>query len=326
MAMLSVTMKPHDTARHGLMFRDADVRWEAVRRRDCAADGRFFYSVRTTGVYCRPSCAARLPRREHVGFHDTCADAEHAGFRPCKRCRPSAAAPLAARVAALDWAQLSGQLDAHGCGAIGPLLTADECAALVDAYGANERFRSRVVMARHGFGRGEYKYFAYPLPETVAALRTALYPQLAEIANRWNDAMGIDVRFPAAHTAFLKRCHDAGQAKPTPLLLRYGAGDYNCLHQDIYGEHVFPLQVVFLLSRPGVDFEGGEFVLTEQRPRMQSRAEVVPLTQGEGAIFPVHHRPVQGTRGPYRVNMRHGVSRLRDGHRHTLGVIFHDAR
>jgi uncharacterized protein len=319
--MLSLTTQPHDMARSAPNFPDADARWEAVRRRDAAADGTFFYSVRTTGVYCRPSCAARLPRRENVGFHATCTDAERAGFRPCKRCKP-APASLAAR----DWAGMSGQLDAHGCATTGALLTAQECAALVDGYETDARFRSRVVMARHGFGRGEYKYFAYPLPDTVAALRATLYPPLAKIANRWNDAMGVAVRYPDAHQAFLARCHDAGQEKPTPLLLRYGAGDYNCLHQDIYGEHVFPLQVVFLLSRPGADFEGGELVLTEQRPRMQSRAEVVRLAQGEGAIFPVHHRPVQGTRGTYRVNMRHGVSRLRAGHRHTLGVIFHDAR
>jgi hypothetical protein len=323
--MLSLTTQPHDMARSAPNFPDADARWEAVRRRDAAADGTFFYSVRTTGVYCRPSCAARLPRRENVGFHATCTDAERAGFRPCKRCKP-APASLAARVASLDWAGMSGQLDAHGCATTGALLTAQECAALVDGYETDARFRSRVVMARHGFGRGEYKYFAYPLPDTVAALRATLYPPLAKIANRWNDAMGVAVRYPDAHQAFLARCHDAGQEKPTPLLLRYGAGDYNCLHQDIYGEHVFPLQVVFLLSRPGADFEGGELVLTEQRPRMQSRAEVVRLAQGEGAIFPVHHRPVQGTRGTYRVNMRHGVSRLRAGHRHTLGVIFHDAR
>ena len=197
--------------------------------------------------------------------------------------------------------------------------------ALVESYASDAPFRSRVVMARHGFGRGEYKYFAYPLPELVAALREALYPPLAAVANRWNDAMGTRVRFPHDHAAYLVRCHKAGQTKPTPLLLAYEAGDYNCLHQDLYGEHVFPLQIAFLLSRPGDDFTGGEFVLTEQRPRMQSRAEIVPLVQGEGVIFPVHHRPVQGTRGIYRVNMRHGVSRLRSGHRHTLGIIFHDA-
>jgi len=232
---------------------------------------------------------------------------------------------LGERVATLDWAAVSGELDTYGCATIGPLLTAEECAELVGGYDADERFRSRIVMARHGFGRGEYKYYAYPLPETVAELRAALYPPLAAIANRWHASMGVAARYPDQHAEFLKRCHDAGQVKPTPLLLRYGIGDYNCLHQDIYGDHVFPLQVVFLLSRPGADFDGGELVLTEQRPRMQSRAEVVPLMQGEGAIVPVHHRPMQGARGVYRVNMRHGVSRLRGGRRHTLGIIFHDA-
>ena len=234
--------------------------------------------------------------------------------------------PRTSRSAAIDWTEVADELDAHGCATVGPLLSPQECRAIAGLYGAEEPFRSRVVMGRHGFGRGEYKYFAYPLPDTIAALRDALYPRLAEIANRWNEQMGIAVRYPAAHEAFLKRCHKAGQAKPTPLLLQYGAGDYNCLHQDLYGEHVFPLQVAILLSEPGSDFAGGEFVLTEQRPRMQSRAEVVPLRQGEGVIFPVHHRPVQGTRGVYRVNMRHGVSRLRSGQRHTLGIIFHDAK
>jgi uncharacterized protein len=181
-------------------------------------------------------------------------------------------------------------------------------------------------MGRHGFGRGEYKYFSYPLPQLIAELRPKLYEQLQSVANRWNEAMGIDISYPKSHAAFLKRCHDAGQAKPTPLLLQYGEGDYNCLHQDLYGEHVFPLQVAILLSEPGRDFEGGEFVLTEQRPRMQSRAEVVPLRQGDGVAFAVHHRPVAGTRGTYRVNLRHGVSRIRSGRRHTLGVIFHDAK
>ncbi|HYY38934.1 MAG TPA: 2OG-Fe(II) oxygenase [Xanthobacteraceae bacterium] len=232
---------------------------------------------------------------------------------------------LATQIAALDWSSIAGQLDAYGCATTGQLLTPQQCEALVETYASDAPFRSRVVMARHGFGRGEYKYFAYPLPEVVAALREALYPPLAEVANRWNDAMGTRAQFPRDHAAYLARCHKAGQTKPTPLLLAYEAGDYNCLHQDVYGEHVFPLQVAFLLSRPGDDFTGGEFVLTEQRPRMQSRAEIVPLVQGEGVIFPVHHRPVQGTRGIYRVNMRHGVSRLRSGHRHTLGIIFHDA-
>ena len=233
---------------------------------------------------------------------------------------------LAADVTALDWADVAAQLDAYGCATTGPLLTPAQCAALAGSYSSDAPFRSRVVMARHGFGRGEYRYFAYPLPDLVAELRMALYPPLADIANRWNAAMGIDLGYPRDHASYLARCRKAGQTKPTPLLLQYGAGDYNCLHQDLYGEHVFPLQVAFLLSRPGEDFTGGEFVLTEQRPRMQSRAEIVPLVQGEGVIFPVHHRPVQGTRGIYRVNMRHGVSRLRSGHRHTLGIIFHDAK
>lgn len=233
---------------------------------------------------------------------------------------------IAERIEALDWAAMASGLDAQGCAVTGPLLTAEECAALAARYSEDALFRSRVVMARHGFGRGEYKYFAYPLPGLIQELRTALYPRLAGIANRWNEAMGIAIRFPQAHEGYLKRCHEAGQPRPTPLLLQYGPGDYNCLHQDLYGEHVFPLQATVLLSRPVADFSGGEFVLTEQRPRMQSRAEVVPLGQGEAVIFPVHHRPVQGTRGVYRVNMRHGVSRIRDGHRHTLGIIFHDAK
>ena len=234
-------------------------------------------------------------------------------------------ADLGARVAALDWARLADELDAHGCALAAGLLTPAECAALAATYAEPARFRSRIVMERHGFGRGEYQYFAYPLPAPVAALRRALYPPLAAIANRWYDAMRLEPRFPAAHADFLARCHGAGQNRPTPLLLQYRAGDYNCLHQDLYGEHVFPLQAAALLSRPGVDFEGGEFVLTEQRPRMQSRAEVVPLAQGDLVLFPVFHRPVNGARGSYRVNMRHGVSRLRAGLRHTLGIIFHDA-
>jgi hypothetical protein len=238
-----------------------------------------------------------------------------------------AAAPsIEARLAALDWRRIAASLDAEGCAHIGAVLSPAECRSLIAMYDDDARFRSRIVMTRHGFGRGEYKYFAAPLPEVVAALRTALYPPLAAIANRWNAALGAEARYPEAHEDFLARCRRAGQTKPTPLLLRYGEGDYNCLHQDLYGEQVFPLQVAFLLSEPARDFTGGEFVLTEQRPRMQSRAEVVPLGQGDGVIFPVHHRPVQGKRGVYRVTMRHGVSRVRSGHRHTLGVIFHDAR
>jgi uncharacterized protein len=233
---------------------------------------------------------------------------------------------IAARVDAIDWAQATAELDAQGCAVLKGLLTPDECSALAAMYPDDSHFRSRIVMGRHGFGRGEYKYFAYPLPDLIAELRPVLYARLAGVANRWNEAMGIEIRYPPSHAAFLKRCHDAGQTRPTPLLLQYEAGDFNCLHQDLYGEHVFPLQVAILLSEPGRDFAGGEFVLTEQRPRMQSRAEVVPLTQGDAVAFAVHHRPVQGTRGTYRVNLRHGVSRLRSGHRHTVGVIFHDAK
>ena len=233
---------------------------------------------------------------------------------------------IPARVAALDWARIEAELDAWGAAATGVVLTPAECAALAALYEEEAPFRSRVVMARHGFGRGEYKYFAAPLPEPVAALREALYPRLVPVANRWQEAMGLAPRFPQCHGEFLARCHAAGQTRPTPLLLRYAEGDYNCLHQDLYGEHAFPLQVAFLLSAPGEDFRGGEFVLTEQRPRMQSRSEVVPLRQGEGVAFAVHQRPVRGTRGTYRVVMRHGVSRVRAGRRHSLGIIFHDAR
>jgi hypothetical protein len=220
---------------------------------------------------------------------------------------------------------LETELNAHGCAVLRNILSPDNCTVLAASYGNDELFRSRVVMARHGLGRGEYQYFAYPLPELVATLREELYPALAEVANRWNAALRVEARFPSRHAEYLERCHQAGQRKPTPLLLRYKAGDYNCLHQDLYGEHVFPLQVAFLLSEPERDFSGGEFVLTEQRPRMQSRVEVIPLRQGDGVAFPVHHRPVKGTKGLYRVNMRHGVSRVRSGERYTMGVIFHDA-
>ncbi len=237
----------------------------------------------------------------------------------------ASATDVAERIKAIDWAQVSDDLDSQGSAVIESLISADECEALAALYPIDGLFRSRVVMARHGFGRGEYKYFSYPLPELIARLRTALYPPLAAVANRWNAAMGIDVRFPQKHAQFIKRCHAAGQRRPTPLLLQYGADDYNCLHQDLYGEHVFPLQLTILLSEPGRDFTGGEFVMTEQRPRMQSRPVVVPLRQGDAVIFAVHQRPVQGTRGAYRVNLRHGVSRVRSGHRHTAGIIFHDA-
>ena len=225
----------------------------------------------------------------------------------------------------VDWARVAENLDAKGFAVMPRLLSCDQCHSVAGLYADDEHFRSRIVMARHGFGRGEYKYFSYPLPELIGELRVALYPHLAGIANRWNMQMGVDVQYPPTHADFLKRCHDAGQVRPTPLLLQYVAGDYNCLHKDLYGEHVFPLQVAVLLSQPYRDFSGGEFVLTEQRPRMQSRASVVPLSQGDAVVFAVHHRPVRGTRGTYRVNLRHGVSEIRSGQRHTVGVIFHDA-
>jgi len=225
----------------------------------------------------------------------------------------------------VDWEAVADALDAEGHAIVEQLLTPAECEALAALYADEALFRSRVVMARHGFGRGEYKYLAYPLPVVVARLRDAVYPKLVPIANRWQQAMGIAVRFPPTHAEFIARCHAAGQLRPTPLLLKYGEGDYNCLHQDLYGEHVFPLQLVVLLSEPGRDFTGGEFVMTEQRPRMQSRPMVLPLRQGDAAVIAVHHRPVQGTRGSYRVNLRHGVSRVHSGHRQTAGIIFHDA-
>ncbi len=226
----------------------------------------------------------------------------------------------------LDWSAIAASLDAKGWAMITGLLSPTECAATAALYDEESGFRSRVVMARHGFGRGEYRYFAYPLQESVATLRTGLYPPLAALANLWNHRMGIDQRFPPAHRDFLARCHAAGQPRPTPLLLRYGPGDYNCLHQDLYGEHLFPLQIAVLFSEPGRDFTGGEFVLTEQRPRMQSRAMVVPLRQGDAVIFAVNQRPVRGSRGDYRVTLRHGVSEIRSGQRHVLGIIFHDAK
>jgi len=233
---------------------------------------------------------------------------------------------LSDRIATLDWRGITAALDAQAYAVVNGLLPPDVCAELAATYDVEDRFRSRIVMASHGFGRGEYKYFAYPLPPVVDELRASLYPPLATIASHWNEAMGIAVRYPSTLDEFLERCHRAGQTKPTPLVLRYGEGDYNCLHQDVYGEHLFPIQATVLLAMPGRDFTGGEFVLTEQRPRMQSRAEVVPLEQGDCVIFPVRHRPVRGSRGSYRVTMRHGVSRLRSGRRHTLGIIFHDAR
>jgi uncharacterized protein len=230
------------------------------------------------------------------------------------------------RVSAIDWQQVSRDLDAEGHASIKQVLSAGECEELSGLYQNDQLFRSRVVMERHRFGRGEYKYFNYSLPAIVASLRTLVYPELVPIANRWNELLGIEARYPSQHADYIERCHQDGQCKPTPLILQYGTGDYNCLHQDLYGQHVFPLQLAVLLSQPERDFTGGEFVLTEQRPRMQSRPIVVPLRQGDAVVFAVHHRPVRGTKSVYRVNLRHGVSRIRSGHRHTLGIIFHDAQ
>jgi uncharacterized protein len=233
------------------------------------------------------------------------------------------------RITAIDWPRIEGGVDAEGCARIEGLLSQTECEALASLYEQDPDsatiFRSRVVMARHGFGRGEYRYFSYPLPALISGLRESIYPRLVPIANRWNELMGSGVRFPSGHAAFTARCQAAGQRRPTPLLLRYRTGDYNCLHQDLYGEQVFPLQVILLLSSPGRDFEGGELVMTEQRPRMQSRPIVLPLEQGDAAVIAVHHRPVRGVKGSYRVNLRHGVSRVRSGERYTAGIIFHDA-
>lgn len=226
----------------------------------------------------------------------------------------------------ISWQQVSRELDAEGNAIIKGILASDECDQIRGLYDRDELFRSQVVMERHGFGRGEYRYFKYPLPDLITTLRTSLYPHLVNIANRWNEAMGVQIRYPATHAEYIQHCHLAGQDKPTPLILKYGPDDYNCLHQDLYGEHVFPLQVAVLLSDPEKDFTGGEFVMTEQRPRMQSRPIVIPLGKGDGVVFAVQHRPVQGKKSVYRVNLRHGVSRLRSGNRHTLGIIFHDAK
>ncbi|WP_431686683.1 2OG-Fe(II) oxygenase [Hahella sp. NBU794] len=236
------------------------------------------------------------------------------------------ATSLSTRLSGYDWEQAGHELTTRGATILGGLLSKQECAALISLYDEAELYRSKVIMARHGFGLGEYQYFRYPLPHLVSELRAQAYPYLAPVANQWNAAMNLDIRYPEAHQDFITRCHNDGQTRPTPLILQYQEGDYNCLHQDLYGEHVFPLQLAVLLSAPERDFSGGEFVLTEQRPRMQSRAEVVPLRQGDGVIFAVHHRPVRGVRGVYRVTMRHGVSRVRSGRRYTLGVIFHDAK
>jgi hypothetical protein len=237
----------------------------------------------------------------------------------------SAVMSAEARVAAYDWQTLAGELDSYGCAVLPKLLSPEECRTIAALYPDESHFRSHIHMAQHGFGKGEYRYFKYPLPDLVGGLRTALYSHLAGVANEWNARLGIDERYPDHHASFLQLCRDAGQTRPTPLLLQYASGDFNCLHQDLYGELAFPIQVAILLSEPGVDFRGGEFVLTEQRPRMQSRVEVVSLRQGDAVAFAVHNRPVQGSKGNYRVNLRHGVSRVHSGMRHTVGIIFHDA-
>lgn len=302
-----------------------DERWQAITRRDASADGRFWCCVRTTGVYCRPSCAGR-PLRKNVFFVQTRREAEAAGLRPCKRCRPDrlVIGALATRIDSLDWEAAAKGLNADGFAPLGRLLSDEECAALIEGYGAASGYRSTVVMGRHGFGAGDYKYFADPLPPIVTTLRRRLYARLAPLGSAWKEAIG-GAGYPPDHDAYRARCAAAGQQRPTPLLLSYGPGDYNRLHRDLYGAETFPLQVAILLSEPGRDFEGGELVLTEQRPRMQSRAHVVPLKQGDAVAFAVNERPVTGARGVYRAQMRHGVSTVRSGRRLTLGVIFHDA-
>jgi hypothetical protein len=307
---------------------DADIndrRWAAVAARDHAADGDFYCCVRTTGVYCRPSCAAR-PKRENVFFVATRREAEAAGCRPCKRCRPErlATGPLEQRIGGVDWGAAQQELDAVGFARLGRLLDDRECAQLADCY-LESGFRSTVKMDRHGFGAGEYKYFADPPPPMVEALRRELYERLVPVANQWRVRLGSEATLPATHEAYRRQCAARGQRRPTCLLLSYAEGDYNRLHQDLYGEEVFPIQAAVLLSEPGSEFEGGEFVLTEQRPRMQSRVHVVPLRKGDAVAFAVSSRPVEGGRGTYRAVMRHGVSTVRKGRRMTLGVIFHDA-
>lgn len=301
------------------------ARWAAVEARERAADGAFFTCVKTTGVYCLASCAGR-PLRKNVVFAETREDAEAMGFRPCKRCRPErfGAGTLAARIDAFPWARIAEELDTQGFAVLEPLLSPEECARMIALYDNDALWRSRVVMRSHGFGEGEYRYFADPLPTPVSDLRRSLYEKLFGVANRWADRLG-QAPFPADHGAYRARCRAAGQTRPTPLMLRYGPGGHNRLHQDLYGGEVFPIQATILLSEPGRDFDGGAFVLTEQRPRMQSRAEVVSLSRGEAVVFAVNERPVSGPRGVYRVRMRHGVSTVRSGSRHALGVIFHDA-
>lgn len=309
---------------HSLQSSD-DERWSAVMRRDAAADGSFWSCVKTTGVYCLPSCAGR-PLRKNVIFADTRAEAEALGFRPCKRCRPErfVAGTLRERIGDIDWATAEAALDRDGWAPLGRILSDEECAALIHDYDDDARYRSTVIMRRHGFGEGEYRYFADPLPPLVAALREELYGRLAPAANGWEAALN-KAPYPATYAQYRERCASAGQVRPTPLILKYGKGDYNRLHQDLYGGEIFPIQVAILLSAPGKDFSGGEFVLTEQTPRRQSRAMVAPMEKGSAIAFAVNERPVRGAKGVYRAKMRHGVSEIRDGARFCLGIIFHDA-
>ena len=305
-----------------------DVRWSAVERRDASADGSFWSCVKTTGVYCLPSCAGR-PLRKNVIFVETRAEAETAGFRPCKRCRPErfVSGALEERISSIDWKTAKLALDRDGYAMLGRILSDEDCAALIGAYDDDAQYRSTVVMRRHGFGEGEYRYFADPAPDMVSILRARLYENLAPLANAWGETLHRDhAAYPPDHGAYRIRCAMAGQRRPTPLILKYGPGDYNRLHQDLYGGEVFPIQVAILLSQPGRDFAGGEFVLTEQAPRRQSRAMVAPLEKGCAVAFAVNDRPVAGARGAYRVKLRHGVSEVRTGARYCLGVIFHDAR
>lgn len=307
-------------------FPDDDARWEAARARDPAALGAFLIWVATTGVYCLPICAGR-PLRRNVSFAPTRLEAERQGYRPCKRCRPErrVAGPLAARIADLDWPGAKSALDGAGFARLGALLSAGECAALIEMYTEDRLYRSTVAMARCGFGAGEYRYFADPLPDPVLALRELLYQRLAPIASEWAARLGEDRAFPARHADYRRRCAEAGQARPAPLILKYGPGDYNRLHQDLYGGEYFPIQAAVLLSEPGKDFEGGEFVLAEQSPRMQPRASVVSLRRGEAVLFAVRERPADGARRARRAKLRHGVSTVTAGARYCLGVIFHDA-
>jgi hypothetical protein len=303
-----------------------EARWSAVAARDVSANGKFLCCVRTTGVYCLPSCAGR-PQRRNVFFVETRAEAEAAGLRPCKRCRPDrfVAGSLGERIAAVDWSKATEALDRDGFAPLGRLLGDDECADLAAFYASDAGFRSKVVMNRHGFGAGEYKYFADPLPPDVETLRERLYAGLVPVANRWREKLGEAAIYPDDHQSYRARCAEAGQTRPTPLLLAYGPGDYNRLHQDLYGSEIFPIQVAILLSEPQKEFEGGEFILTEQRPRMQSRANVVPLKKGDAVAFCVNERPIEGVRGTYRARMRHGAATVRAGRRLVLGIIFHDA-